>query len=301
MPAAPGLRRVVAALAASALVVVAPSVAVAVPAPAPSGGTATSPPATGTWVVVLPAGHAFLRRGDAGAAVTKLQRKLWGHHRLAARQITGAYGSATQSAVRGLQRQYRQVATGVAGVAFLRKVGLTVRFSTPSPLASTPLTSIKTTHLRAFPIRGDATHPYSTTAYPYFDVWGTTGPALETIRAAVLPAAAGTPVVAPCNGTVVDINPTFGTARPLPDGVGGWYLAIEDMTGNTYRFQYMSGYAPGITAGNHVTTGQTIGYVGATGEDAGSAPELYLQITPLGGAPADPFSDLNLLVHATGI
>lgn len=252
-------------------------------------------------MVVLPAGRAFLHRGDAGAAVATLQRKLWGHHRLAARQVTGTFGAATWSAVRVLQRQYRQAPTGVAGVKFLTKVGLTVRLAAASQVATASLTGVKTKYLRAFPLHGNAAHPYSTALYPFADAWGTTGPALETIRAALLPAAAGTPVVAPCNGTVVDINPTFGTARPMPDGVGGWYLAIEDVTGNTYRVQYMSGYAPGITAGSHVTTGQTIGYVGATGEDAGAAPELYLQITPLGGAPVDPVPDLNLLVHATGI
>jgi murein DD-endopeptidase MepM/ murein hydrolase activator NlpD len=291
-----GPRRVLAALAVSALIGGMPAAAFAsAPAPAPSGTGAASTPVVNPWVVVLPAAHRYLHRGDAGAAVLKLQKKLWSHHRLAARQVTGRFGVATQNAVRVLQHRYREHVNGVAGVAFLTKIGLTVKISAPAQLASTSTTTTKTRYLRTFPIRGNATHPYSTTQYPYADVWGSIGPALETVRAALLPAAAGTPVVAPCNGTVVDINPTYGTSRALPDGVGGWYLTIEDVTGTTYRLQYMSGYAHGITAGAHVTTGQTVGYVGATGEDAGSDPELYLQVTPIGHGPVDPFADLSLL------
>ena len=239
------------------------------------------------WVVVLSSTHAYLRRGDSGSAVTKLQKKLRVLHARGI-AVNGKYGATTWSAVRTLQRRYHQHVNGVAGVVFLTKVGLTVKITTPAVLSSSSSSDSKTTYLRAFPIHGNASHPYSPTLYPYTDVWNTIGPEDTPIQGAELPAALGTPVVAACNGTVIQQTPTA-------TGVGGWWIKIEDTTGTTYWYTHLNDYARGVHVGSQVVTGQTIGTVGNSGDAAGAPPYLYLEVDRGGTVPVDPFPDLNLL------
>ena len=286
-----GSRRILAALAVSVLAGSSPAIASAAsaPPPPPAGGGTTTPvthPAN-PWVVVLSSKHAYLRRGDAGGAVTKLQKKLRVLHQTGI-AVNGKYGGTTWSAVRTLQRRYHQHVNGVAGVAFLKKVGLTVKITTPAVLSSSSASGVKTKYLRTFPIHGNATHPYSPTLYPYTDVWHSIGPEDAPIQGAELPAALGTPVVAACNGAVIGQTPT-------PTGVGGWWMEIEDTTGTTYWYSHLSGYAHGVRVGSQVATGQTIGTVGNSGDAAGGPPYLYLEVDRGGSVPVDPFPDLNLL------
>jgi murein DD-endopeptidase MepM/ murein hydrolase activator NlpD len=243
-------------------------------------------PTPAPWVVVLPQSRAFLRMGDAGGAVTKLQLKLRAHRQSAVRP-TGTFGTSTYRAVRNLQRAYHLHVSGVAGVAFLKKIGLTVKISAPQDLSTTSITSSHTRYLRTFPIHGTHAHPYSPAQYPYSDVWNPHSPT-NAILGAQLPAALGTPVVAVCNAMVTGVT-------PVPTGLGGWFVWLTDTTGTTYLYSHLDAYAPGLHAGQQVSTGQVIGTVGNSGDAAGGPPFLYLEVHPGGGSAIDPFSDLNLL------
>jgi murein DD-endopeptidase MepM/ murein hydrolase activator NlpD len=286
-------RGVVAGLAVSVLIGAGPALAVASPAPPPSpGGGSTvvvpsSPsPTPAPWVVVLPQTREYLRMGDAGGAVTKLQLKLRAHHQIAVRP-TGTFGAATFRAVRSLQRAYHLRVSGVAGVTFLKKIGLTVKISAPQELSTSSITSSRTKYLRTFPIHGTSAHPYSPTLFPYADVWNPHS-ATNPINGAQLPAALGTTVVAPCNVMVTGLT-------PVPTGLGGWFVWMTDTTGTTYLYSHLNGYATGLHIGQQLSTGQAVGTVGNSGDAAGGPPFLYLEIHPGGGAPVDPFPDLEVL------
>jgi murein DD-endopeptidase MepM/ murein hydrolase activator NlpD len=85
----------------------------------------------------------------------------------------------------------------------------------------------------------------------------------------------GTPIHAVAGGTITDIGwaGSYGnrTVETLPDGTELWYA-------HQSRF--------GATVGEKVTEGETIGYVGATGNTTG--PHVHLEVRPGGGDPVDP-------------
>jgi murein DD-endopeptidase MepM/ murein hydrolase activator NlpD len=68
------------------------------------------------------------------------------------------------------------------------------------------------------------------------------------------------------------------TIMRLQDGTELWYCHQN---------------AFGVHAGQAVIAGQTIGYVGSTGNTTG--PHLHLEVRPGGGDPVDPFQ--ALVVH----
>lgn len=86
----------------------------------------------------------------------------------------------------------------------------------------------------------------------------------------------GTPVRAPGDGTV----------RFAGDPLGGnaAYVTLPD--GTFYYMAHLDSYAK-IPSGSKVTQGQTVGYVGDTGDAAGS-PHLHFEIHPRGGAATNP-------------
>lgn len=273
-----------AALAVPVLVGLAPALALAsASAPAPASPSSSS----SAWVIVLPTSREYLRRGDHGTAVRKLQLKLRAHHQMAV-VADGAFGAMTARAVVVLERSYHLAANGVAGVRFLRKVGLRVTFSaTTAAVATASITVPHTTYLRAFPIVSSKATPYSTTLYPYLDAFGKPG-AEGPIQGANLPATLGTPVVAVCNVEVISMTRTA-------TGLGGIWMWLQDVIGTQYYYAHLNGIAAGIRPGSQLTTGQVIGTVGNSGDAASGAPYLYLEVHPGGGAALDPFSDLNLL------
>ena len=80
----------------------------------------------------------------------------------------------------------------------------------------------------------------------------------------------GTPVVAVADGRVAQVR---------SNRLGGKVLYLTSPDGR-YRFYYahLDGYAPGIASGVTVLQGDTLGYVGNTGNARATAPHLHFQV-----------------------
>ncbi|MBI4743273.1 MAG: M23 family metallopeptidase [Actinobacteria bacterium] len=91
-----------------------------------------------------------------------------------------------------------------------------------------------------------------------------------------------TPVVAVVNGTV---------SREQRGGTGGIMLWLNGDDGNVYFYAHLSGYA--VSTGTRVTAGQTIAFVGNTGNARGGSPHLHFEIHLGGGRAVNPFETLD--------
>ena len=92
----------------------------------------------------------------------------------------------------------------------------------------------------------------------------------------------GTPAVAPEDGTVVRFD---------YESVGGNSYYFSGADGYSFYGAHLEGFAPGLKAGQHVTAGTVLGYVGNTGDAAGGASHLHFQVYAPGKAwstPEDP-------------
>ena len=89
----------------------------------------------------------------------------------------------------------------------------------------------------------------------------------------------GTPIYAAADGTV---------STATPNRCGGNWVIIDHEKSMQTRYFHLSRYAEGLHAGQHVTQGETVGYVGATGT-CQTGPHLHYE-TLLGGEHVDPLS-----------
>jgi murein DD-endopeptidase MepM/ murein hydrolase activator NlpD len=83
----------------------------------------------------------------------------------------------------------------------------------------------------------------------------------------------GTPVLAVADGELflVGLN-----------AIGGNRLWLRDRAGNEFYYAHLSAYTPLAFNGSHVKAGDVIGFVGTSGDAAGTPPHLHFEIHPRG-------------------
>jgi murein DD-endopeptidase MepM/ murein hydrolase activator NlpD len=127
-----------------------------------------------------------------------------------------------------------------------------------------------------FPVDG----PHS-----YTNSWGAPRSGGRTHKGTDIVAPRGTPVVACVSGTISRTNPT-------DSGLGGITIWLRGKNGTSYYYAHLDGIASGVSAGAKVSAGQTIGWVGATG-NANGCYHLHFGIYPSGGAAVNPYATLR--------
>jgi murein DD-endopeptidase MepM/ murein hydrolase activator NlpD len=85
----------------------------------------------------------------------------------------------------------------------------------------------------------------------------------------------GTAVRAAAEGYVVRVGES-----PL----GGNTVWVAGAGGRSYYYAHLDSYAEGIAVGEYVTTDSVLGYVGTTGNAAGTSPHLHFGVYAGGGA-----------------
>lgn len=85
----------------------------------------------------------------------------------------------------------------------------------------------------------------------------------------------GTPVHSATEGYVVRIG---------ENNLGGQTVWVLGAGGRSYYYAHLDAYAPGLTVGDYVTPATVLGYVGTTGNAAGTQPHLHFGVYTSGGA-----------------
>ena len=85
----------------------------------------------------------------------------------------------------------------------------------------------------------------------------------------------GTPVRSATEGYVTKIG---------ENSLGGQTISVVGAGGRFYYYAHLDSYAPGITEGDWVTPQTVLGFVGTTGNAAGTPPHLHFGVYSTGGA-----------------
>jgi murein DD-endopeptidase MepM/ murein hydrolase activator NlpD len=114
----------------------------------------------------------------------------------------------------------------------------------------------------------------------YTDTWGAPRSGGRSHLGVDILAPIGTPLRAYEAGTITRLNNS---------SLGGISLYMTgNSSNNQYYYTHLSGYVSGIAAGDRVSAGQHIGFVGDSGNAAG-IPHLHWEVRPGGGANVNPY------------
>jgi murein DD-endopeptidase MepM/ murein hydrolase activator NlpD len=83
----------------------------------------------------------------------------------------------------------------------------------------------------------------------------------------------GAPLLAVAHGTVFSVG---------WNKVGGWRLWLRDDGGNEFYYAHLSAYSPYAVNGAIVEAGDVLGFVGNTGDAAGTPYHLHFEVHPIG-------------------
>ncbi len=85
----------------------------------------------------------------------------------------------------------------------------------------------------------------------------------------------GTPILSATEGYIMRIG---------ENTLGGQTVSVAGAGGRIYYYAHLEAYAPQIAEGDYVTTRTVLGYVGTTGNAAGTPPHLHFGVYAPGGA-----------------
>jgi murein DD-endopeptidase MepM/ murein hydrolase activator NlpD len=101
----------------------------------------------------------------------------------------------------------------------------------------------------------------------------------------------GNDIFAPAGAPVVAVQD--GVVKLSTTSIGGNNVHLTTAAGDYFYYAHFSRFAAGLQSGSHVVAGQTIGYVGTTGDAQGTSPHCHFEIHPGGGAAVDPYPYLE--------
>ncbi|MDY7102213.1 MAG: M23 family metallopeptidase, partial [Actinomycetota bacterium] len=136
--------------------------------------------------------------------------------------------------------------------------------------------------LVTFPIAG---------SWNFIDSWGFPRPNGRRHLGADVFAPAGTPLVAIEDGFI-----TAGT-----NNLGGNVVYLEGVSGNTYYYAHVADWHPRAIEGGAVQAGDTIAYVGTSGNARGTLPHLHIGLKTAGSNPINPYPLLRALAEAVSV
>jgi murein DD-endopeptidase MepM/ murein hydrolase activator NlpD len=85
----------------------------------------------------------------------------------------------------------------------------------------------------------------------------------------------GTPILSATDGYIIRIG---------ENSLGGQTVSVMGAGGRVYYYAHLDSYAPRIEEGDYVTTKTVLGFVGTTGNAAGTPPHLHFGVYAPGGA-----------------
>lgn len=107
------------------------------------------------------------------------------------------------------------------------------------------------------------------------DTWGAPRGTSRTHEGQDIFAPKGTPILSATNGYVYKIG---------ENNLGGQTVSVISAGGRVYYYAHLEKYAPNLEVGDPVTTRTVLGYVGTTGNAAGTPPHLHFGIYTSTGA-----------------
>ena len=110
----------------------------------------------------------------------------------------------------------------------------------------------------------------------FSDTWGAARSGGRRHKGVDVMAARGTPVVAVEDGVI---------RRMRNGGLGGITVWLVGDSGDEYYYAHLDGWAPGLSVGQEVTTGEALGTVGTTGNSPEHIPHLHWEYHPGGYRP----------------
>ena len=114
----------------------------------------------------------------------------------------------------------------------------------------------------------------------FTDTWGAPRSGGRSHQGVDMLASRGTPLVAIESGTI---------RRMGNGGLGGITIWLTGQSGDEYYYAHMDAWAPGLSVGQSVGTGELVGSVGSTGNASYAVPHLHFEFHPGGGSAVNPY------------
>jgi hypothetical protein len=106
----------------------------------------------------------------------------------------------------------------------------------------------------------------------YSDTWGAARATVAWHHGVDIFAPLGAAVVAVSDGTVFSVG---------WNAIGGWRLWLRDREGNYFYYAHLSAFSKRAVDGARVVAGTVLGYVGNTGDAAGTPYHLHFEVHPV--------------------
>lgn len=128
------------------------------------------------------------------------------------------------------------------------------------------------------PTSGGGSCPVAGAVY-FSDTWGDARSGGRSHEGVDMMASRGTPVAAIFSGKITSLKSSSLGGKTIWMSAGG----------DTYYYAHLDTHAPGLAAGQSVSSGQIIGTVGSTGNASDLYPHLHFEYHPGGGSAVNPY------------